>query len=64
LALASETVRRSNRTVENETFFTDAFGYRKMLAWTTQRTGDPARPCWVIEGTGSFGKGLTTHLLE
>jgi transposase len=50
--------------IEDETFATDAFGYRKMLAWTKQRTGEAARRCWAIEGTGSFGAGLTTYLLE
>ncbi len=43
---------------------TDAFGYRKMLAWAKRHAGDPMRRCWAIEGTGSFGAGLTTYLLE
>jgi len=50
--------------VTDETFVTDAFGYRKMLAWAKRHAGDPMRRCWAIEGTGSFGAGLTTYLLE
>lgn len=41
---------------------TDAFGYRRMLAFAKQRA--PGRRVWAIEGTGSFGAGLTTYLLE
>lgn len=40
----------------------DAFGYRRLL--TFARTNAPARRLWAIEGTGSFGRGLTTFLLE
>ena len=50
--------------LDDVTFATDAFGYRKMLAWANKRTADPSRRCWAIEGTGSFGSGLTTYLLE
>lgn len=41
---------------------TDAFGYRRMLAFAKQHA--PGRRVWAIEGTGSFGSGLTTYLLE
>lgn len=41
---------------------TDAFGYRRMLAFAKQHA--PGRRVWAIEGTGSFGAGLTTYLLE
>jgi hypothetical protein len=41
---------------------TDAFGYRRMLAFA--RAHAPARRVWAIEGTGSFGAGLTSYLLE
>lgn len=41
---------------------TDAFGYRRMLAFA--RDHAPGRRVWAIEGTGSFGAGLTTYLLE
>ena len=40
----------------------DAFGYRRLL--TFARTQAPTRRLWAIEGTGSFGRGLTTFLLE
>ncbi|GLP75231.1 hypothetical protein TUM20983_23410 [Mycobacterium antarcticum] len=41
---------------------TDAFGFRKLdVLAATHATG---RRVWAIEGTGSFGAGLTTHLLE
>jgi transposase len=40
----------------------DAFGYRRLLAFA--RTQAPGRRVWAIEGTGSFGAGLTTYLLE
>src|SRR5947209_13766704 len=41
---------------------TDAFGYRRMLTFAREHA--PGRRIWAIEGTGSFGAGLTTHLLE
>ena len=41
---------------------TDAFGYRRMLAFAKDHA--PGRRVWAIEGTGSFGAGLTTYLLE
>jgi transposase len=40
----------------------DAFGYRRLLAFA--RSHAPTRRIWAIEGTGSFGRGLTTFLLE
>ncbi|GAA4470896.1 IS110 family transposase [Rhodococcus olei] len=40
----------------------DAFGYRRMLAFARQHAA--GRRVWAIEGTGSFGAGLTTYLLE
>lgn len=40
----------------------DAFGYRRMLAFAKKHA--PGRRLWAIEGTGSFGAGLTTYLLE
>ena len=41
---------------------TDALGYKRVLAFAN--THAPARRVWAIEGTGSFGSGLTTYLLE
>ncbi len=44
------------------TVATDAFGYKRLLAFAeAQAVG---RRSWAIEGTGSFGAGLTTYLLE
>lgn len=40
----------------------DAFGYRRLLAFA--RAQGAGRRLWAIEGTGSFGRGLTTFLLE
>jgi transposase len=40
----------------------DAFGYRKILAFGHGHA--MGRRAWAIEGTGSFGAGLTTFLLE
>jgi hypothetical protein len=41
---------------------TDALGYQRLLAFADKHT--PGRRLWAIEGTGSFGVGLTTFLLE
>lgn len=41
---------------------TDAFGNRKLLHFG--REHGLGRRVWAIEGTGSFGAGLTTFLLE
>lgn len=40
----------------------DAFRSRRMLAFGKEHA--PGRRVWAIEGTGSFGAGLTTYLLE
>lgn len=40
----------------------DAFGYRRLLRFAAEQA--PGRRVWAIEGTGSFGSGLTTFLLE
>lgn len=58
-------VNTTGAELDNTTIATDAFGYRRMLAWAFERTSDdPERRCWAIEGTGSYGAGLTTYLLE
>jgi transposase len=44
------------------TLATDAFGYRRLLAFACKHA--PGKRCWAIEGTGSFGAGLTSFLLE
>jgi transposase len=40
----------------------DAFGAKRVLAFA--RLHGAGRRVWAIEGTGSFGSGLTTYLLE
>ncbi len=44
--------------VNQLTVATDAFGYRKLQAFTDRHA--PGRRVWAIEGTGSYGAGLTT----
>jgi len=48
--------------IEQLTVATDAFGYRKLKAFADQHADDTR--VWAIEGTGSYGAGLTTALLE
>jgi transposase len=40
----------------------DAFGYRRLLRFALEQA--PGRRVWAVEGTGSFGAGLTSYLLE
>ena len=44
------------------TLAADAFGYRRLLRFAGEHAA--GRRVWAIEGTGSFGSGLTTFLLE
>jgi transposase len=44
------------------TVATDAFGYRRLAAFADEHAA--GRRVWAIEGTGSYGAGLTTSLLE
>ena len=44
------------------TVVADPGGYRRLLRFAEQSA--PGRRCWAIEGTGSFGAGLTAFLLE
>jgi transposase len=48
--------------VAHLTVVADAAGCQRMLAFADEHA--PGRRVWAIEGTGSFGAGLTTHLLE
>ena len=48
--------------IEQLTVPTDAFGYRRLKAFADQHAAG-AR-VWAIEGTGSYGAGLTSALLE
>jgi transposase len=41
---------------------TDALGYKRVLAFANRYSS--TRRVWAIEGTGSYGSGLTTFLLE
>jgi hypothetical protein len=36
-------------------------GYKQLLAFASSH---PGRRVWALEGTGSYGAGLTTHLLQ
>jgi transposase len=41
----------------------DATGYQQLLEFAdTQTPSGPARRCWAVEGTGSYGAGLTAFL--
>jgi len=40
----------------------DAIGYRRLLAFGLKQA--PQRRVWAVEGTGSYGSGLTSYLLE
>ena len=48
--------------VAHVTVPTDAFGAKRVLAFA--RGHAPGRRVWAIEGTGGYGAGLTTFLLE
>ncbi|WP_346656009.1 transposase [Arthrobacter sp. NicSoilB8] len=41
---------------------TDALGYKRVLSFANRYSS--TRRVWAIEGTGSYGSGLTTFLLE
>ncbi len=41
---------------------TDAFGYKRIYRFACQHAS--GRRVWAVEGTGHFGSGLTTFLLE
>ena len=48
--------------VAEATVAADAGGYRRLLRFVRERAA--GRRVWAIEGTGSFGAGLTSFLLE
>lgn len=48
--------------IDQITVPTDAFGYRRLRSFADQHA--PGSRVWAIEGTGSYGAGLTTSLLE
>lgn len=53
---------RTGGVIAHLTVATDAFGFRKVHAFADQHAPGPR--LWAIEGTGSYGAGLTTALLE
>lgn len=48
--------------IRHLTVASDAFGYRRLQTFADSNA--PGRRVWAIEGTGSYGAGLTTSLLE
>lgn len=55
-------LEQTGRVIAERAVPADAFGYKRVLAFA--RVAAPGRRVWAIEGTGSFGAGLTTFLLE
>jgi transposase len=55
-------VTSTGGVVNQLTVASDGNGYARLLAFAQQQA--PGRRLWAIEGTGSFGAGLTRHLLE
>jgi transposase len=55
-------VEPTGGVVAHLTVPSDALGAKRVLAFARLR--GPGRRVWAIEGTGSFGAGLTTYLLE
>ena len=52
----------SGAVMAEATVAADAFGYKRLLRFASEQA--PGRRVWAIEGTGSFGAGLTSVLLE
>jgi len=61
-SLTAAVVDTTGSTLAARTLPADAFGYRSMLAFAREHA--PHRRAWAIEGTGSFGAGLCSSLLE
>jgi transposase len=55
-------VNPTGSVVANRTVPADAFGYKRIHRFALEHA--PGRRVWAIEGTGSYGSGLTTYLLE
>ncbi|MDQ3095339.1 MAG: hypothetical protein M3Q82_05200, partial [Actinomycetota bacterium] len=55
-------VTAAGAVVAHQQCSTDAMGYRRVVAFADEQAA--GRRVWAIEGSGSFGSGLTTHLLE
>jgi transposase len=56
----SATVMAAGRPIAQATFAADETGYRLLLSWASRHAAG-AR-LWAIEGTGSYGAGLTVAL--
>jgi transposase len=52
----------SGAVTAETTVAADAFGYKRLLRFAGEQA--QGRRVWAIEGTGSFGAGLTSFLLE
>jgi hypothetical protein len=52
----------SGAVTAEATVAADAFGYKRLLRFAREQAS--GRRVWAIEGTGSFGAGLTSCLLE
>jgi transposase len=52
----------SGGVTADTTVAADAFGYKRLLRFAREQA--QGRRVWAIEGTGSFGAGLTSFLLE
>lgn len=55
-------VTAAGAVVAHQQCSTDALDYRRVMAFADEHAH--GRRVWAIEGTGSFGSGLTAHLLE
>jgi transposase len=62
LSHTASVVSLNGAELATKTVPADAFGYRRILAFAKEHA--PGRRLWAIEGTGSYGGGLTTYLLE
>jgi transposase len=55
-------VSASGQELDSLTVPADRRGYRQLLEFAEQRAAAPR--VWAVEGTGSYGSGLTEHLLR
>ena len=52
---------KTTRLVESARFSANRDGYLEAAAWADEHT-TPGERAWAIEGSGSFGRGLTSML--
>jgi len=55
-------VTPTGAAIAHRTVPADAAGYRHAYRFAVEQA--PGRRVWAVEGTGSYGTGLTTYLLE